>query len=36
MAGNPTVGYESSNHYFFTRSDLMEKVLNCRYLAEKL
>ena len=36
MGRNPTIGYESSNHYFFTQSDLFEKVLNCRYLAEKL
>ena len=36
MGHDPAIGYESSNHYFFTRSDLLEKVLNCRYLAEKL
>lgn len=33
---NPTIGYESSNHYFFTRTDLMEKVIICRHLRERL
>ena len=35
MNVNPTIGYESSNHYFFTRTDLVEKVLICEYLREK-
>ena len=30
LAGeDPTVGYESSNHYFFTKNTLLEKLLNC-------
>ena len=33
---NPAIGYEASNHYFFTESDLYEKVLNCRYLLGEL
>jgi hypothetical protein len=33
---NPTIGYESSNHYFFTRSDLVEKVLICDFLKSKI
>ena len=33
---NPTIGYESSNHYFFTRTDLVEKVISCRHLRERL
>jgi len=36
MGKNPTIGYESSNHYFFTRTDLMEKVLICRHLRDKI
>lgn len=32
---DPTVGYESSNHYFFTRAALLEKIINCRFLLEK-
>lgn len=35
MAHNPTIGYEASNHYFYTRAALLEKVLCCRYLTEK-
>jgi hypothetical protein len=33
---NATIGYEASNHYLFTESDLFEKVLNCRYLLGEL
>lgn len=36
MARNATIGYESSNHYFYTKSNLMEKIVNCQYLAECL
>lgn len=35
MAHNPTIGYESSNHYFYTRQSLLEKVLNCHYLLKQ-
>ena len=35
MADNPTIGYESSNHYFYTRTALLEKVLNCTYLLQQ-
>lgn len=31
-ARNPTIGYESSNHYYYTRAMLMEKYVNCRDL----
>ncbi len=36
MGRNPTVGYEASNHYLFTRTDLFEKVLCCRQLLGRL
>lgn len=36
MNSNPTVGYESSNHYFFTRTDLLEKMLICGHIRERL
>ena len=36
MGTNPTIGFEATNHYFFTRTDLFEKVLNCRYLRGEL
>jgi hypothetical protein len=26
------IGFEATNHYYYTRLDLVEKVLNCRYL----
>jgi len=26
------LGYEASNHYFYTSADLFEKILNCKYL----
>ncbi len=31
---DPTIGYESSNHYFFTRMSLAEKILCCEKLKE--
>ena len=31
---DPTFGYESSNHYFFVRQDLLEKLINLEYLRE--
>ncbi len=30
------VGFEASNHYFYTLNDLREKVLNCLYVREEL
>ena len=33
---NATIGYESSNHYFYTAGNLMEKIVNCRYLLDRL
>ncbi len=34
MQQNPTIGYESSNHYLYTVTDMVEKVINCRYLLD--
>ena len=28
------IGFEASNHYYYTASDLKEKVLNCEYLKQ--
>ena len=36
VAKNPTLGFEATNHYLYTRTDLFEKVLNCRYLLGEL
>ena len=33
---NPMIGFEATNHYFFTLSDLYEKVINCRHLLGEL
>ena len=32
---DPTFGYESSNHYFFVRQDLLEKLINLEFLRKK-
>ncbi len=29
------IGYEASNHYYYLPVDLMEKVLNCRWIQQK-
>ena len=31
-AEDPSIGYESSNHYFFTQNTLLEKLVNCDHL----
>ena len=36
MFRNSAVGYEAANHYYVTRSSLMEKVINCDWLLENL
>ena len=36
QAHNPTIGYESSNHYFYNRNALLEKIINCRHLASHI
>lgn len=36
MQQSSLIGYEAANHYYFTKSMLAEKVLNCAYLKEKL
>ncbi len=28
------IGFEASNHYFYTRNDLFEKLMNCRHLLD--
>lgn len=34
-AKDPMIGYESSNHYFYHRNHLLEKLVNCEYLIRK-
>lgn len=35
MAQDSRIGYEASNHYYFTCNDLAEKVINCTFLLEE-
>lgn len=35
MLKNASVGYEASNHYLVTKSQLMEKIVQCDYLLEE-
>ena len=32
--GHSVIGYEASNHYYYRPADLIEKILNCRYLLD--
>ncbi|MBQ9796324.1 MAG: hypothetical protein IJW50_01255 [Clostridia bacterium] len=36
MLIEPAIGFEAANHYYFSRGQLAEKILNCRYLIETL
>ena len=36
MGRNATFGYESSNHYFYTAGNLMEKIVNCQYVIDTM
>jgi hypothetical protein len=31
---DPRIGYEASNHYYYLPLDLVEKVINCRYVMD--
>ena len=35
QARNPTIGFESTNHYFYSRAALMEKYVNCKYVQSR-
>jgi len=34
MQMDSRIGFEASNHYYYTMGDLREKALNCEYLRE--
>lgn len=36
MLRNPLIGFEATNHYYYTVTDLYEKVLNCKALLGEL
>ena len=36
MLAEPAIGFEAANHYYFSRGQLAEKILNCHDLLERL
>ena len=34
MNKNAAIGYEAANHYYFSKGQIVEKILNCRHVAE--
>jgi hypothetical protein len=34
MNKNASIGFEAANHYYFSKGQIVEKILNCRYVAE--
>ena len=34
MNKNAAIGYEAANHYYFSKGQLAEKIINCHYAAE--
>jgi len=35
MEEYPQVGFEATNHYYYTKGSLMEKVINCQHIIDK-
>jgi len=35
MNKNAALGYEAANHYYYSKGQLAEKILNCHYIMEK-
>lgn len=33
---DPRIGFEASNHYFYSLQGLLEKIVQCDFLLEKL
>lgn len=36
MNKNASIGFEAANHYYFSKGQLAEKIVNCNYVIEKL
>lgn len=34
MNENAAIGYEAANHYYFSKGQLAEKIINCRYIID--
>ena len=35
MNKNAAIGYEAANHYYFSKGQLAEKIVNCNYIINK-
>ena len=35
MNKNAAIGYEAANHYYFSKGQLAEKIINCNYIIER-
>ncbi len=35
MNKNASIGFEAANHYYFSKGQIVEKILNCNYIIEK-
>ena len=35
MNQNAAIGYEAANHYYFSKNQLAEKILNCLYMIRR-
>lgn len=36
VKSDSAIGYESSNHYFYIPQDILEKIVNCKYLLSQI
>ena len=34
MNKNAAIGYEAANHYYFSKGQMVEKILNCHYVID--
>ena len=34
MNKNAAIGYEAANHYYYSKGQLAEKIINCNYIVE--
>ena len=34
MNKNASIGYEAANHYYFSKGQLAEKIVNCHYIID--
>ena len=35
MNKNAAIGYEAANHYYFSKGQLAEKIVNCHYIIDR-